>query len=460
MKHPEPRNRNVGNHALCCTAIAVYLVAGMTYIRVSEPMAQVDFAIKLTIPIGLVLLSRLHRLQSAAQVVLALYAVLLAYTVLVSSFSEAPTLVLRNTGKFLYGIFFLVALLLTVRSKNRLLHILAILPYLGGLFAMQTIIVFVGVQTGYPPPSQIILLESYKQMPVLSYGWLGFGSGTMALGSWYQVYRAQSFFLEPTRLACFLEASMILGFGIYKATGRKRMLLCTILSAISFVLTFSMTAYVMVFFTAVCYFLVRYRRWMGPLAGFVRVMVLVGAVIVAALYFRASFAFYESEVSPLGMAFGHSEVELSVRQQFLRQTMRMVLDHPFGIGVIGTEDSDILKSYPGAGQDVMAPLLWMKIAGIVGIVLQLVIVVMILRMALRRLGDVGLDRYVGLAFVATVLHQCLAGNWFDAQYFVLLTAVVVTDSHRSAIGAVNALPDNRPLGMPDRRERKREVVLL
>jgi hypothetical protein len=282
------------------------------------------------------------------------------------------------------------------------------------------------VQTGHPPAGEIIAYVGYKNLPVLSYGWLGYGSGMMAPGEHFQLYRAQSFFMEPTRLACFLESSALLGFGLYKVTHSKLMLLCVVVCAISFVLTFSTGANIVALLTLIFYFMVRYGYRVRYLAPAVTIVTVVFAVVVIVYCIRTTIEFYDTSV--INMAFGRSETELTARMQYFIDSVRLFIDHPLGIGLIAVEDSTILEHYPGAG-DVMAPLIWLKISGFIGFALQLVIIGVVLKVAVRFVRESGIKSSIGLAFVAATLHHCIAGNWFSPTFFFLLATVVMTDAY-------------------------------
>jgi hypothetical protein len=405
--------------------LTVYLLASLTGIfRSSASAAPIEFLVKLLVPFGIFALYRAYRPPVHAEVLLGIYFVLLLYLTIIGLSSESPQLVLLNTAKYAYGILFLAALLCTLRPTHLLISVLPVFPYLGAALAVQTIVVFCAVQTGHPPPSEIIVYARYKDLHVLSYGWLGYGSAMMAAGTAQQVYRAQSFFMEPTRLASFLEPCIILGFGLFKLTGRKVMLVCALLASASLVLTFSMTAYIVMFAMGVYYWLATKQRNMGTAEPIVWALGIAVITLATVYYLRSAFSFYVSSSSAMSMAFGHSNEELSLRLGFIRETIRLAQDYPLGIGLIGAEDSAILPNYEGAG-DVIAPMHWLKIAGLPGIILQLSIIAGILQFVVSLIRRRGIEQYIGLALVAVIVHHCVAGDWFDAEFFFLLALVLV-----------------------------------
>jgi hypothetical protein len=395
-------------------------------------MLQIDFAIKLLVPLFLFVLFRHYRLPPRARLLLPLYAGLVLYSFAIALMSENPSLVVLNTAKFLYVISFLVVLFLIYRPENFTLNVLSFAPYVGAIFAIQTIAVFLMVQTGHPPAGEVIIYTGYKDMPVLSYGWLGYGSAIMAAGTHFQLYRAQSFFMEPTRLACFLESSVLLGVGLYKVRRRKFMLFCVLLCAISFVLTFSTGANIVVLLTVIFYLMVRYGYKVPYLAPIATIVMGIFAVVAVVYYIRMTFDFYDA--AAINMAFGRSDTELTVRIGYFIESVRLFVDYPLGIGLIAAEDSSILAQYPGAG-DVMAPMVWLKIAGFIGLALQLVIVGVVLKVVVRFVREGGIKCYIGLAFFATALHHCIAGNWFSPMFFFLLVTVLMTDAFNFQLAA-------------------------
>lgn len=429
MSGREHSKSNTVENLFICTSLALYLLFSMTYLRQTAVLAQVDFVIKLAMPVAFIVLPRAHRLPPNATTVLALYASLALYTTVIGLFSELPSLVLLNTARYLYPLLFLAGLCLILRPMSFSLSVLTVIPYLGALFAIQTIIVFVGVQSGHPPPSDVAILDYYKSAPFRSYGWLGFGEGTRAAGTGLQVYRAQSFFLEPTRLASFLESAIILGYGLYRVTRHRTMLMCALLATIAFILTFSTTGYIVMFATSVCLVLTKNRYKLGSLTPLAWTIAVGVIVIVTITYLNTIDSFYGADYSQVNMAFGKPSKDLMSRIGYLQDSMRLFWDHPLGIGVIGVEQSGVLQNYLGAG-DVLAPLVWLRIAGAVGLALQLGVLFVASRIALRRASTTGIERYIGLAFIATVLHHCVAGDWFDTKFFFLLACVLVTDSFR------------------------------
>jgi O-Antigen ligase len=424
--------------AVFCVSLGIYLLATQTAMfRADETMASIEFGIKLLMPVWLLVTFRSYKPPAKVILVLCVYVALTIYLIAIGLVSEAPRLVLLNTAKFLYNALFLAILFVTLRRQNCSLKFLAVIPYLGTLFAIQTIIVFALVQSGHPPPSEPIVMVRYKDLRLKSFGLLGYGSSIQAEGKSFQVYRAQSFFMEPTRLASFLESAVILALGLYKVARRKSMLLCAGLSAVSLVLTFSMTGYIVSFSTAIVYLLTQYWRRVRGMAPFISAGTVVIAVAVIYGYINGATTFYQASEQALNVAFGHADTEVTGRAGFVRETIRLIQEHPYGIGVIGAEDSSILQGYAGAG-DVIAPMAWLVFAGVPGLMLQLGIITTVLLIAVRRIRLGGIERYIGLAFVAAVLHHCVAGDWFDSRFFLLLAAVLMTDASYVSLGRGHA----------------------
>jgi len=454
IEKPWSERKNARADTTLCIILAAYFLFTMMYLRLTPTMVYVDFGIKLSIPILLVTAFRIHPLPATARTIMVLYVVLAAYTFLVSMTSEAPQLEVLNTAKYMYPLLFLLALFLILNPKTLSLRFLAVIPYLGALLAVQTIFVFISVQSGHAPPNQIIVLSAYKSMPYRNYGLLGFAEATRAAGTNLQVYRAQSFFLEPTRLACFLESAIILGYGLYSGKHRKRMLVCMLLSAVAFIITFSTTGYIAMFVTGIVFVFSKYGRRLGQIAPIAWVAAALVALACVYWYLVRIDTFYISGASVLNEAFGKSFTDVSHRLGSVQDSIRLVYDHPLGIGVISNEQSALIQNYLAAG-DVIAPLHWLRIAGVLGVTLQLIVITTMLRMAIRYIPAGGIESYVGLAFVANVVHHMVAGDWFDAKFFFLLACLVVMDAQRNLVAVSRR---RAALSMAERGRRPRLVV--
>lgn len=418
--------------AVFCVLISIFLMASQTWLfKGDELLKKLEFVIRLITPIILIIFYKKYTLPPKAKVLFALYAILIFYVLLTILFSEKPELVALNTAKYLYTFTFPVALFLILRPRNFSYRFLYIIPYLGLFFSIQTIILFILIQTGNSPSSHYITLVGYKNLDVLSYGLWGYAHGMQALGTDLQIYRAQSFFGEPTGLACYLEVATILSFGLYRINKDKKMFLNSVLCAISLIITFSMTAYIVIFLTFFFYYVMINWKKLGYSAPIVFCLAafLVITIILFYLMIATNNDFYGQ--SKLGMAFGHSRQELMVRYHFVVDSLRLFIEHPFGIGIIGTEDSPILQSYPNAGGRI-APFVWLGIAGLVGLVIQLTIILFTLKkIVVKQIKTPDrIERYVYVSFVALLLHHCLAGDWFDAMFFYLLVCIVVTDAYQ------------------------------
>jgi len=245
------------------------------------------------------------------------------------------------------------------------------------------------------------------------------------------VYRAQSFFGEPTVFASFLEVSTILSFGLYKIKKDKKMLIISFICLISILLTFSMTAYIVIFLILIfCYF-VKYLKKIPLLIPSIVIAMIPLTVffIVTYLNVATSDNFYGRSI--LGFAFGHSRNEIIYRWGFIIDSLRLFRDYPFGIGFIG-EDSSIATNYIGALRSRMAPFFWTTIAGVIGGIIQITIIFYLLKnIIIKRIMIYNkIERYISISLVACILHHCLAGDWFSSMFFYLLVCVIVTDAYR------------------------------
>lgn len=424
-----PQNK-YGRDILLIVLICVFMVATETWLFKQDALLnKIGIAIRLAVPVLIIIFFRKHAILPKGKVLLALYGLLFFYLLCTVAFSENISLVALNTAKYSYMLTFPLALLIVLRPGNFTYKFLYAPVVLGLLFAVQTIVLFALIQAGHPPQSHMAILVASDNRPFLSYGLWGFAQGMNAIGTDLQVYRAQSFFGEPTNLASFLEVSTILSFGLYRIRNSKILLFSAILCAVALFLAFSMTAYVVIFLLLCFNYIV--TRWKKMKLFAPAALILMICIIVASVTFYLQSAtnpdFYAR--SKWGMAFGHSSAEIAKREGVMMDSLRLLRDHPLGIGIIGVNDSAILKDYPRATAN-LAPLIWMNTTGLIGLALQLVIIFYILKkIVIRHIKSFGtIERYIGLSFVAVLLHHFLAGDWFTSMFFYLLIGLVATDA--------------------------------
>lgn len=448
-------DRQVARDGVFVFLLLVYVIAAHTWIfKTDAALVWVEVALKATIPVILLLGFKKFVPPSSARTLLWAYVLLLMSSLFVALISEAPLMVLFNTAKYFYILLFSLALSLILRPESFSLRYLRLFPVVGSVFALQTLVLFTMIQTHSPPPSKELILIGYKNLPFLSYGIFGYGWGSIAAGEVFQVYRAQSFFPEPTRMASFLELCLILGWGLYRTTRRGRWLLASILCGCSFVITFSMTGYIVMFLTVILAFLAlnlpRWKLMAPPLVAFFSIV----ATSMVIVYLKAATGFYGKAEAVLNLAFGHAPSELTYRVTFLTDSLRLFVDHPLGIGVIGIEESRILQVFPGAG-GLIAPLEWLVKGGLFGLTLQLSILGFVFfKIAVPQIRRGGMARYVSLGFTAQVLHHCVAGDWFDPIFFLVLWSVVMLGAFGEGSwggGSISASKDRARPALEGRR---------
>jgi len=411
--------------------VSIFLVTSETWLFKGNTLFRYfEVASRILIPIIFIFFFRKYTIPHKGKIILILYVIIVFYLLIISLFSENPSLVFINVVKFLSILAFPIAFLLILRPDNFSYNFIYIPAYLGLFFSLQVIILFILIQTDNPPPSHIVTLIGYKNMKVLSYGLWGYAHGMMAIGSPLQVYRAQSFFGEPTVFASFLEVSTILSFGLYKIKKDKKMLIISIICLISIILTFSMTAYIVIFLILIfCYF-VKYLKKIPLLIPSIVIVMIPLAVFIIVVYLNAATGNFYGQ-SKLGMAFGHSRNEITSRVDFIVDSLRLLRDHPFGIGLIGEKDSLIAVNYLGALRSRMAPFFWTTIAGVIGGIIQITIIFYLLKnIIIKRIMIYNkIERYISISLVACILHHFLAGNWFSSMFFYLLVCVIATDAY-------------------------------
>ena len=426
------KRKNI-NDAILFVLLSLFILASDSWLfKQSMFLKQLELFIRFLSPFVLLIFFKKYPFPSRARVPLLLYGILVVYMFFVNPFTEKPQLVFLNMIKFLSILAFPFALLLVLRPFNFSQRFLYVPVVLGALFAIQTIILFILVQSYHPPPSYMATLVGYKNMQVLCFGIWGYGHGMMGVNNFFErVYRAQSFFGEPTEFASFMEVAMIMSFGFYRVHKHKLMLLSFVLCTVSLILTFSMTAYVVVFFVMCAYwFILNWRKMniLGPIIGILLAIVVI-AIVLMYFYGASHPSFYGR--SRIGLAFGHSPREITIRVEALINSLQIFWRYPLGIGFIGHADSAILQKYPVIGAR-LAPLGWMIYTGLPGIIIQgMIILYMMRKIVINHLFVRGkIERYVALSFFALILHQCLAGAWFSALFFYLFVALITIDSHQ------------------------------
>lgn len=390
-----------------------------------------EVASRVLIPIIFIFFFRKYNIPHKGKTIFIFYMIIVFYLLFLSLFSENPRLVFINTVKFLYILTFPIAFFLILHPDNFSYNFLYIPVYLGLFFSLQTIILFILIQTGNPPNSHILTLIGYKNLEVLSYGFWGYGNSMLAIDSPLQVYRAQSFFGEPTSLSSFLEVSTILSFGLYKIKKNKKMLIISALCFIAIILSFSMTAYIVIFLILFfCYF-IKVSKKSFILTPAILVIMIPLAVFIIVVYLNAATASNFYGQSKLSMAFGHSYGEIECRIGFIVDSLRLLKDYPFGIGLIGEKDSLIAVNYLGAMRSRMAPFFWSTTAGVIGLIIQITIIFyLFMSIIIKRVRiSEKIEQYVSLSFLACILHHILSGNWFSSMFFYLMVCVIATNAY-------------------------------
>jgi hypothetical protein len=413
--------------------VSIFLVTSETWLfKANILFKYFEITSRILIPMMLIIFFRKYAIPYKGKKIFIFYMFIVFYLLLISLFSENSSLVFINTVKFLYILAFPIAFLLILHPNNFSYSFLYIPVYLGLFFSLQTIILFILIQTGNPPPSNIVTLIGYKNMEVLSYGFWGYAHSMIARGTPFQVYRATSFFGEPTILASFLEVSTILSFGLYKIKKNKKMLIISFICLISIILSFSMTAYIVIFLIIIfCYF-VKFWKKLPLLVPSILIIIIPLTIFIIVTYLNVATGDNFYSLSKLGYAFGHSPKSITSRTAFIVDSLRVFRDYPFGIGLIEEEGSLFAANYLGALQSRMAPFFWTTIAGVIGLIVQTTIIFFLFKsIIIKRVKNYNkIEQYINLSLLATILHQCLAGNWFNSIFFYLLICIIATDAYQ------------------------------
>jgi hypothetical protein len=416
--------------AILFILIGIVLVAYHTWIFYSYTILDmIRVEVRLFAPLMLILLFKKYYFPQKAKILFYLYSLLVLYLLLIWAFSEGSAVMAVQTAKNLYVLVFCAALLLILHPKQFSYRFLYITPYLGLLFSIQAIGLTGLNLIGKFPSSYTTYLSGLDGRPVISYGIWGYGLAPLNL-VYGVVVRAQGFFGEPTALASFLEVAAIMSLGLYKVNNDKKMLMVFILCGIAIVLTFSPTVYVVMFVVvSIYYYLAHFQRtsYLRPVLLTGSVLVVITGIVYFIMFITGSF--YGS--SSLGGLLGKTTHDISIRVRFVWDSLYMLFEHPLGIGFYGLDHPTATRMDLLFG-GMIAPLLWLVRGGVVTLGIQLCIIFSLMRnIVIKQIRMRGrIERYIGLSFIALLLHDCVAGDWFSVLFFYLVACVIVTDTYR------------------------------
>lgn len=257
--------------------------------------------------------------------------------------------------------------------------------------------------------------------------------------------RLSSLFKEPSLFACNLEYPLLMSWGIYRCSGRRRYALLALFFGVCLYLSESVAGMVAILFAVLFFGYVRWHKHWAERKGmssrdlwFTVSFLTFGMVLLA---FFTTTVFVAVKLMEMKMASGGAfRGSLAVfnflpNRSLWEQDARIgdwhfmweqIKKHPFGVGIIFENDSSVfgqMSSNPG-GVTVVPLYYWLMTTGVTGVSLLLVIFFCVLRYVVLPAwrGKISLLRYAGMAWVAINIHHLSYGRWltFNALYVLAI----------------------------------------
>ena len=302
--------------------------------------------------------------------------------------------------------------------------------------SVQSLMLFWMIWVGSPPSEDLIHLGRNDVME-RTFGIWGYANATVITGT-DAMLRAQSWFLEPSVFALFLEFPVFITFGFYRLTGKVRYLLAFVVCTAGLIVTTSLAAFLSVMsalmFAAIWQIVGRFRLARTHLARN-SITVITAVVCVAAsqsLLDRLNEAYDPMATDRMAKVVGRDPTtQMLVREtDIVTFTIASITVSPLGSGLertLGNRD-DMASAN--------AFLYWLQASGWPGVVaLLFVYYFLFVEIAVPALARRGLSRYVSMAFIAQTVHGLSAGNWMTPSYLVTVACLVLlTDRERGGGG--------------------------
>lgn len=404
--------------------VAVYIMANDSFFFfLSGPLTTVRRALLLLLPALLAIVYGVREMPPFVRRILAIaYATFLwaaCATIITGDSFSGPVLLLQNFAPFL----FLAAVAATSKSKETRVAIMRTVFWMGVVLSFQTIVLFLMFFTNRLPSSTVIVLAGSRKLKELNFGVWGFANGVLARNSAFTVYRAQSWFGEPSTFALFLEATV--AFGVVSLPTATRRVVHKVglgLTVIAMVLTFS-TALSLTSIAAVTAFAISRmtKRSDRITRSVLMAAVIVGGLSVTPLAVNMLNDFYSAGHGRLSIAFGKSPVSSDTRQRATIETLNYVLDHPVGTGFtplteLRASNDDVVSEPPGS-----APMYWLLVLGLPGVAfLVLFVGGIVIGLATPALVASGAVQVLGVSLLAQTIHQVSAGSFTNGTFLLTI----------------------------------------
>lgn len=292
--------------------------------------------------------------------------------------------------------------------------------WIGLATALQAIVLFLLVVSGHRPSVTVLALAG-KTNVMRIYGLWGFAQGTSAWGTHLEVYRAQSWWGEPSPYALWLQAAFAFGFALRRKAAHRLPYTAGLAAiAVALFLTFSHAAFLALAAAAVFWVaLVPLRHAdTATRAIVVAALTLVGILLLPPTIDLLTRIY--ARPGRIAVALGKSPLNADGRLRVAGQTAEHVLDRPLGNGWAPIDPTNRagLREVPAA-----APAMWLLRYGLAAIWLVLgfgawlMFSLVLPGMTLRD------TRPLAMGAMIQATHQMSAGTWLQAGF--LLTLVVL-----------------------------------
>jgi hypothetical protein len=414
----------VGRARLIAALVVLYVLAADSFLFYQGGFLNaLRRVLLLVVPLALLIAARSAQLPRFVRALLTGAVAGFVWGAIVTAFTgstlKGPALLLQYFAPFL----FLIGAATVSRDRAVRMTMMRVLFWVGTILSVQTVLLFALFLTNRTPSSHTLVLSGNRVLTEHTFGILGYANGVLAADSPLTVYRAQSWFGEPTGLALFLEATLAFGLVTLKSSGRRRRHIAGIgVTALSMFLTFS-TGMQFAAIAAIAVLLV------GRMAGrydYTTRLISAAAVLAIGLALvpptiRALNDFYQRNTGRVTVALGKSPVSSGTRGRVAGETWGFIESHPQGAGFAPLSEgpaADNVSEPPGS-----APLFWGLVLGVPGLALALAFFFAILGLVIRASGQGGAQAILATALGAQTIHQISAGSWAAGSFFLLISFV-------------------------------------
>lgn len=414
--------------------VSIFILIFITVLPTLIPVKAV-LAIKLLVIAFLFIFFKHGELSDRAKLVALLYIILVLYGLLVGILNQrfdASMFPALKLAVRIAGFIAIMGILAMGKYSDRVIRFPI---WLGTIFSVQVIILAILVALGRAP--EWTYMGIYSIDFTRSLGILGGMIGSHSIGI-FNISRFQSIFSEPANLAGFLLYPILISFGYYRISGRRKHLFSLIACLIAFALTFSITGFISLLLTFFVFIILkRSNIWIKSAAFTVAMLV----IFSTHMFFQRT---YEPDYAQRGIikhiAFSKYEYDRMTSPDITRmyggrahsaiECFKIFLEHPFGVGLMNVSDIDIL--YQDGQEEFMAIhlysalLLWLVKTGFVGMFIFAWIFYLIVG-KMRDFWDNKMDirYYIALAFIAHLIFHLMSATWIGPLFLFIMALILV-----------------------------------